>query len=118
MSWTIFSLHFIFIIVALYNWSIQQGFFICGLILSLYISLIIHPKRNETIEEQHELEAEVREIRRNDRVGWSRELVEKKEGEIAALEKKYGMLEISYMVSSFLSMLLICGGVVSLRYSY
>ncbi|MCL7049717.1 hypothetical protein MKW94_006863 [Papaver nudicaule] len=115
MSWTDFLIQLVAVCVLIvYNsWStlgkIQLGFFLCAFVLNLCISLIINPKKYEAFDERLELEGEVWEIRRNDRDGWSKKLVEKKKQEIAALEKKYGMLETLYGVSYHLFMLLLLG---------
>ncbi|KAI3861896.1 hypothetical protein MKW92_016359 [Papaver armeniacum] len=86
--------------------NIALGFFLCLAILSLWIVFIIIPNKSEARVERYELEAEISDIRRNDRDGWSKKLIEKKKLKIAALEKKIGMLENLYWVAHFLCMFL------------
>ncbi|KAI3875074.1 hypothetical protein MKW98_019647 [Papaver atlanticum] len=89
--------------------NIMLGFFLCIIFLSLWMFFSIIPNKYEARMERHELEAEISEIRRNDRDGWSKKLIEKKKLKLAALEKKIGRLESLYWVIHFLSMFLFFG---------
>ncbi|KAI3861893.1 hypothetical protein MKW92_016356 [Papaver armeniacum] len=89
--------------------NMMLGFFLCITILTLWMFFSIIPNKYEARMERHELEAEISEIRRNDRDGWSKKLLEKKKLKLAALEKKIGRLESLYWVIHFLSMFLFLG---------
>ncbi|KAI3875072.1 hypothetical protein MKW98_019645 [Papaver atlanticum] len=93
-------------------------FYVTNLILSLCIPFVISPNKHQARDERDELEAEVSEIKWNDRDGWSRKLIEKKKQKIAALEKKIDRLQNWYSVANFLSMFLFFGMfcVVSISY--
>ncbi|KAI3903742.1 hypothetical protein MKW92_030595 [Papaver armeniacum] len=78
--------------------NMMLGFFLCITILTLWMFFSIIPNKYEARMERHELEAEISEIRRNDRDGWSKKLLEKKKLKLAALEKKIGRLESLYWV--------------------
>ncbi|KAI3991253.1 hypothetical protein MKX01_022474 [Papaver californicum] len=78
---------FLFIAFCMYassikSWStldkIQLGFFLCGFIVNFCIQFIINPKKYRAMDEEVELEAEVRLILHNDRDGWSKKLIDKK----------------------------------------
>ncbi|XP_026452480.1 uncharacterized protein LOC113352957 isoform X1 [Papaver somniferum] len=96
------------------SWSnlqmIQLGFFICAFIVNFGIQLVITPMKHEAVDEELELEAEVRLISCNDGDGWSKKLRDKKRQKIIALTEKIGMLETFYMVANFLTLFLCCGG--------
>ncbi|KAI3916229.1 hypothetical protein MKW98_004670 [Papaver atlanticum] len=96
------------------SWStlqmIQLGFFVCAFIVNFGIQLVISPMKYQAMDEELELEAEVRLISCNDRDGWSKKILDKKQQKIAALTKKIGMLESLYMVANFLTLFLCCGG--------
>ncbi|XP_026460220.1 uncharacterized protein LOC113361055 [Papaver somniferum] len=84
-------------------------FYAINLILSLCMPFVISPNKYQAMDERDELEAEVSEIKWNDRDGWSRKLIEKKKQKIAALEKKIVRLQNWYSVANFLSMFLFLG---------
>ncbi|KAI3847331.1 hypothetical protein MKW92_007610 [Papaver armeniacum] len=109
----------LFIALCLYGftiplWSnlqmIQLGFFLCAFIVNIGIQLVITPMKHGAMDEEHELEAEIRLISCNDGDGWSMELRDKKRQKIIALTKNIGMLETFYMVANFLTLFLCCGG--------
>ncbi|XP_026452481.1 uncharacterized protein LOC113352957 isoform X2 [Papaver somniferum] len=74
------------------SWSnlqmIQLGFFICAFIVNFGIQLVITPMKHEAVDEELELEAEVRLISCNDGDGWSKKLRDKKRQKIIALTEK------------------------------
>ncbi|MCL7049339.1 hypothetical protein MKW94_007203 [Papaver nudicaule] len=92
---------------------IHLGFLLCviSIVLNLCNQWIILPKEKEMTDKRYGLLTEVLEIWRNDKDGWSEELIQKKIKKIAAAEKKIGMLQNLFWVTAFLSF---CGFIITL----